>query len=304
MKQIFNSWWKIAIIAIVVGIALIALGFALSARGVYVYFDGGRVRFASNAEQIFIEEYDLESFDEISVMANSANIELIESTSFGLELRLPAHADKPEWSIADGKLSVDARVFDGNFIFMSFDSRSYYIKVYVPKGHVLEHVELNTSSGDILLSNVSAENIAIQARSGTIEADTTGCTNVHVKSESGDVKLFGDTLPTADIFASATSGDVNVDVATWQKLTVQSNSGDVEITGEPNGVTSVDSMSGQVTLTLNGNQRDFSYDISTRSGTVQVGGQSYNDSARSIDRDAKNTIEVRASSGDVRVDFR
>ena len=359
MKNILNKWKKLAFIMITAGAVLFAISFLLGARGGYIYFGGGGLKIIPAGDDVVIREIEIEPFDSVEIIAGSADIELVASDRYGIELRLPSGVSEPSWDITDGKLTINALSNDHIISFMDFGLMSpHYIRIYYPnsggstaiggapgegkQGMTLKSVDLNTRSGEILLSNVSAENISLKsgsggvrtdvsyyrhafaqtssgnitfngngddaglelsARSGRIIADASGCSEATVSTSSGNISLSGRTLPNAQLRVLTRSGSAGVDVSAWQTLAVEATSGNIRITGEPFGATSAISRSGDVIMTLRGIESSFSYDISTGSGSIRLGGQRLGSPARSVTGETGKMINARASSGNIRVDF-
>jgi len=353
MSKILKIWWKIALIMIVAGIALIVLGFSLGARGGYAYIGDGRLRFSSAGTYYTIEESDLQPFDAIEVMVKASNIEIVESDHYGLEMRLPEYEDQPEWAIIDGKLTINASKTDNIFSFMSIGfHQSHYIKVYCPGGNSssaidfgsnkLKSVDLTAGSGGILLQGISADRIGVNtssgnirvesayyqsaaahtnsgnitfsgtgdnaslklsATSGIIRADASGCSAVELDTKSGNITVSGQTNADAEINAKANSGLIDVDVTAWASLSTEIVSGSITATGYPHGTTSAKAGSGNVKMKLGGNEGDFSYDVSTGSGLIRIGGNRIGSPAINTKNASENSIYARTSSGNVIIDF-
>jgi len=353
MNRILKIWWKLALILIAAGLALLILGFTFGARGGYAYIGDGKLRFTSAGTYNTIQESNLPPFDAVEVMTRSANIEIIESDHYGLEMRLPEYEDEPDWGITDGKLTIDASKTDNIFAFLSIGFyKSHYIKVYYPGSKTssiagfgsnkLKSVDLTANSGDILLQGISADRIGIKtssgiikvdtpyyqsvaahtnsgnitfngigdnaslklsASSGIIRADASGCSAVDLDTKSGNITVSGQTNVDTEIKAKANSGFIDIDVTAWASLSAETGSGNITAAGYPHGTTSAKAGSGNVTMRLGGNESDFSYDISTGSGLIRIGGNRVGSPARNINNAAGNTINIRTSSGNVRVDF-
>ena len=348
MKSILKNWGKIALIMIVTGVVLLVLSFLLGARGGYAYIGAGGLKIASARDDLVINEIDLSPFDVVEVKASHSDIELIASDHYGLEMRLPSSTSEPHWDITNGKLTVETLSERNIFRFMDFGLISYYIRIYYPGndtasfGAELTSTDLNTGSGNILLSKVSTEiirlktssggvrvdvkdyraatvqtnsgditfngngnnaDLTISATSGTINADVSGCIKVDANTNSGDITINGKTPSNAALSVSAKSGRAVVDVYAWQFLTVETRSGDIRIAGEPFGSTSAKARSGVVTMKLRGVESDFSYDFSAGSGSIRFGGQRLGSPARNISNTAAKKIEARTTSGNIRVDF-
>ena len=345
MFNIMKNWWKIAIAMIVSGTVLFGLSFALGARGGYAYVDGGGLKFSSASEAAAqASKISLEPFETVDVDVSSADIEFVASDGYGIEYRLPAFADAPEWNVAGGKLTVRTPSNGFYWTFMDFGFQRHYVKVYFPRGGAsFGSVSITTKSGDIVLAELPAGDVSLKTNSGTvkadvlgykrataqtssgditfrgggadgaaiklsamsgdIKADASGCASVDLETASGQITLSGDTPPHAELKAATKSGGITVDASQWKSLAADATSGDVMITGKPQGSTTAKAMSGNVTMAIRGEARDFSYDISAASGSVRVDGQRMGNSARNANSGAKNTIDANTFSGNVSLDF-
>ena len=353
MNKILKHWWKIALILIAAGIAILVLGFSLGAHGGYAYFSEGKLRFASSGTYYRIEETNLEPFDTVEVRTRATSIELIESDHYGFEMQLPEQANTPEWSIAAGKLTIDISQMGSILTFMDFGIfRENYVKVYYPAGdamsnmenysNILESVSLTAYSGNITVRGISVDRVEINATSGNIRVDTpyyrsavvhassgnitfngtgddaslklsaysgfiradvSGCSALDIDAKSGNVTISGNSNATAVMMVNANSGKIGINVTAWESLSAESSSGNIEIAGHPHGTTSVNARSGNVTMRLGGNEGDFAYDVSSGSGWIRIGGNRIGSPARNTNNAAENMLNVRTSSGNVRIDF-
>lgn len=173
----------------------------------------------------------------------------------------------------------------------------------------LEHVRVDSASGDARLADVSGTAVIVAA-SGDITIGTIGG-DVRVKSASGDIEI--DTccadcsLQTAsgDIALSTVEGDLDLKTASGNirvraadaSARARTASGDVELGTVRAGKVVVDTVSGAVAVAV---ERGTSVwlDVSSLSGTIDSTLESADDAA-----DGAKTLElrVRTVSGDIRL---
>ena len=353
MRRILKHWLRISMTMIAAGVALVILSFALGARGGYAYFGDGGLRIVPVGDAIVVREMDLAAFDTIQVRARSSSIELIESDRYGIELRLPAYAGEPNWSIANGKLTIDAYSGRSAIMLMNIGFQSDLVRIYYPRqsgnsdgadigGTVFKSVDLSTTSGSVKIAALMADDLRINTGSGAIsvdishfrqavvqsksggiaykgkgdaasltistisggiKVDAAGCGAVDLNTRTGGISLGGDTLPNAQLRVASSSGSISVDVSAWMSLTAESGSGDIRIKGKAEGATFANARSGSLAMTLRGDERNFSYELSSRSGTIRIGGIRMGNSAKHISEEEMNTVIAQTSSGNISLDF-
>lgn len=217
----------------------------------------------------------------------------------------------------NGILTVTGRRRNTGLIFLGFNSRHGYVKVYLPasyqgslkvsalSGDISADVDLilgekakfkaSTTSGDVDLLKVQAEKADISSVSGEltvqeITGDTSFSTtsgDITVKKVTGDMK-FSTTSGEIEVLqgqgsckAGTVSGDVQLS-ALQGSFDISTTSGAVEVYGNIGGG-EVSTVSGDIRLAFDALQTDL--DISSTSGEVQI----YLPEDTSIDFDASTT---------------
>ena len=320
MKTILKIWWKIALVMVLAGVALLILGFSFGARGGYVYFSAGRLHFATADAYYIVQEPDLPAFDAIEIMARSADIEIIKSDHYGLEMRLPEYEDGPEWGITDGKLTVDASLADNIITFMSFGfNQSHYIKVYVPGGGVsggtgpdsdkLKSVDLTTRSGNIKMQGIPADRIEISASSGYIKVDTPYYRSATAHATSGDI-IFNGAGDKASLKLSASSGVITADASGCDAVDIDVKSGNITLSGDTNATAEIRAKASSGKIDINVAAWE-SLAADTNSGNIEITGDPHgatsanaragNVTMRLAGEESDYSYEISASAGTIRV---
>ena len=246
---------------------------------------------------------------EIPTVRNTFTIMNLDVQSYYVKIFFPGRAAQEGSGILDTIFrSVDLSTTSGDIRIAALMSDNLILKTASGSINVnLQHYKqavAKTTSGDItFLGSGDNASLVLDVSSGNITADASGCVDVDIKTTSGSIKLIGDTLANALLKTATGSGNIIVNVSAWQSLTAETRNGDVRITGEPYGATNVDARSGSVTVILRGDERDFSYEISTRSGSIHFGGIRMGNIARNVSNYSEKSINIETSSGNVRVDF-
>lgn len=265
--------------------------------------------------------FTAEEIDNITIKTRSRDVEIIAVTE---DFRITAYSDdqtKLTITLDGGTLTVTEGKFKFNFaqIFNTFSSvnwRKQQIKIYVPIE--LEDINVDNSSGDFKITGVSAQNLATDITSGgttinncyivnTLSIKTTSgdtkvnsCTvnNVTIKTTSGDARVLNSNI-VGNLAIDTTSGDAKVqNCHIGGHLSASMTSGDVRIKETATKSMYLKTTSGDIDAQLIGSDQNYDIRSSVRSGTNRVGNR--NDTAAA---ERGNTIDVRATSGDIKLRF-
>jgi hypothetical protein len=212
-----------------------------------------------------------------------------------------------------GGANAKAEADGGNAQFKSIDVKTSSGKIVVPKlsaeginmntgsGRIEADVRLyrqanaHTSSGSIIFNGGGNDgSLRLSADSGSVRADASGCSAVDIVSKSGAITVTGDTSDSTEMTIKTSSGKTDVNISEWRSLTADTASGSIAIRGRPSGATNAKTKSGSVTMTLRGDESDFSYILTANSGKVSVGGRNLGKTARRDNGGATNAIGASA----------
>lgn len=229
---------------ILIAVCLVVAGLVLFIAAMFAYgwdFSKlGTVRYVTN-------EYDIsEYFSSVSVDTKTADIEIVPSGDGAChvvchEAENEKHSVKVEGDTLVIK-EVDTREWYG-FV-MNFGTPK--VTVYLPKTEYASFV-LKTTTGDILVSSVTAGALDINATTGDVEISdfkcigdmtievTTGdtdienttCRNLTTKGSTGDVSL--DRVAASEkFFIERTTGDIDFEDSDAYSMFIKTTTGDVE----------------------------------------------------------------------------
>ena len=171
--------------------------------------------------------------------------------------------------------------------FSVFAKNGGQIVIRVPRGYAADYA-LSTTSGDVLLAGVDIDDAKVNSTSGDVRVEpdpgirakelsvTTVSGDVTVSACAGDVAVntvSGDQFVSCDasrVDANCVSGDIHIEGACdeWEVSTV---SGDAELicTVAPTRKIQLNTVSGDVRVTLPGDIRGFVAELSGMSGSIQ-----------------------------------
>lgn len=212
------------------------------------------------------------------------------------------------------------------------------VKVYYPKGAELNNVSIKASAADLSfqgltvdsaefdiglggldLSDISAKTIKVSLGAGDCQLTGLKADDLNITNQLGEITLKKTEAKTLN--ATSLSGDVNLSDVTAERgtleldlgelsaenlktqgLTAKNQSGDITLKGVLLGDTDITSSLGTVFVSPGASEDQFNYELKTSLGTVTAG-ENESSSSIKVKNQAKNTIKISASLGDIEVQF-
>lgn len=212
------------------------------------------------------------------------------------------------------------------------------VKVYYPKGTELKNVSIKASAAELSFQGITADSAEFNVGLGGLELSDISAKTIKVSLGAGDGLFTGlkaddlditnqlgkttlkktdaKTLKVKAISGNVILSDVNAERGTLeldlgelsaenlktQGLTAKNQSGDIILKGMLLGDTDITSSLGTVFVRPGASEDQFNYELKTSLGTVKVG-EKESSSSMKVKNEAKNTIKISASLGDVEVQF-
>ena len=195
---------------------------------------------------------------------------------------------EPEVSLSNHTLIIRRKNPDVFKTFFSvFSKNGGQITVFVPRGYAADYV-LSSTSGDIRLSGLDADNVKVSTTSGSVRVEpapdvrasdvvaetisgsvtiSAMATTIKAESISGNVFISCDA---ASVKGDVVSGSLHIEGA-CDDLDVDAVSGSIELvcTVVPSGKIKIDTISGGAKLYLPGSIRGFSVDFDSMGGSLR-----------------------------------
>lgn len=142
------------------------------------------------------------------------------------------------------------------------------IILYIPKDTVIP-LDINNGSGDIEIEAVHFCDFTMENDSGDITMSESMMDSLKIDSSTGDIKITEGSCP--DLKIETKSAYVTIKNLDIQKGTISTKSGEINMGGvqDYNSI-SLETDSGDITLSHGNNPSDLSYDISSGSDDVTI----------------------------------
>ncbi|KAB7672140.1 DUF4097 family beta strand repeat-containing protein [Bacillus sp. B1-b2] len=318
MKQFKRRSKLIASGLMVMGVLLAAIGFFSGAKFSIIQTDDGLK--AVGKEDRKQEEWDLKEFKSLEIDVADADIEIIPSEEFRLEVeRMEGNEITQE--VNNNTLILKEKNTKSIFSFsmnLSGNIQRTIIKVYIPKVSDLDDVNIDNKFGDIKMDGMNINNLSIQSNDGTVNINEIKANSLTVHNKFGNITASN--VNTTEITLESNDGDINLSKMNITKnadfinlfgdttlrdftsngTKIESTDGEININGELFGQSVIESNFGDVQLALANKESELSYDIHNSFGSIMVNGTELvtksSNSGQSEDK-----LNIRSKDGDIDV---
>ncbi len=283
MKTFTKVWLGVALIAIGIGAAILVIAIVSGAS----LKDLPTMSYEESYSDVTSIDMDIEYGEVKLVKGDIFSIDATQIPENGLE----SYVD------TDGTWVIRQDIEDHN----SMD----FFGIHFSMGHIWSwNRDLNPRITITVPRDFVAEDISLVIKAGDVQVDriqaTTGSFNV-----SAGRLVVEELNITEDSNYIIGAGSIDLKNVTVRNITVDCGVGDIAIEGNVFGDNEVTCNVGSVKMDINGNKEDYSYDISSSIGNIDIDNNSYhNISKRMINNDdAENNLSLNCEIGKISVDF-
>jgi hypothetical protein len=235
MKKGFRNTLIIALFTVFVG----ALLTGCSGFHYVVNNSGANFLDKDDAMNFTVEKTIVEPITTLVIDTSVAEVEVIEADDFYVEIDYLYWDQAPEYTLEKGKLTFnDSNCFPNSYS-INFNLHNT-IKIYLPKGSVINDLYVKNSSGDVTLAGFIAKDLSVTVSYGDFSMMNAAATEADITLSSGRSKIsdfavgelnFTNSYGNA-IFTNLNAGEdlLESDIS-YDSLDINMSSGNVTLTG-------------------------------------------------------------------------
>ncbi|MBM7663481.1 lia operon protein LiaG [Bacillus mesophilus] len=246
----------------------------------------------------------------IKVNVSSSDIQLTPSESENIKVTLDGRVsekvlDRYQFNVEENGESLHVNLDLELFFSIGVSIADLTVMIEVPDKHY-KSIVLESSSGDIHVNQLTADELDTQSSSGDIHIDKVESKQSFIlESSSGSIEVLNSTAPS--FTASASSGDISFREI-HGNIAVNTSSGEIKLDNEKvAGDFIAEASSGDVTVNYKESPTSLLIDFEGSSGDGDVSLENVNYEEKADDLivgkigDGKYTVKVRVSSGDFKL---
>ena len=270
-----------------IGIALMAFGFGVAILGI-AFVVGNSTE--ALAETSFNESYqDVKSID---LQVSYGQVIIQEGDTFSIdaahieENSLESYVTDGTWYIKEDPYT-NGNVFGINISFGNIGrwNRQYNPKIVVtvPEGFQAETYNIDVGAGDVQIDSINAKEGDISVDAGKLTVD-------HVKIDNESKYSVG-------------AGKMELGDVELKNVSLDCGVGEITVSGVMLGDNDISCDVGHIELSLKGDSKDYSYDVSSDIGDVSIDGKRYHNEIQTVDNETGNSLNLDCGIGKITVDF-
>ncbi len=310
MRSFVKIWAGIALIAIGIGVTIVAITFAAGisfsdiARSSNVSiardaFDGVVFSGATTDRSPTIVEYDddnvttgnensdtfaatYQNVKAVDIDIEYGEVNIITGDTFSVDaIRLPK--DGIEVSVKDGIWRIEEQ---GRYDIGFWNNRrAPKITITIPEDFTADYFNLVVNAGDVEVDKIVAAEGEFNVSAGRLAIDELNITN-----ESS---------------YTVGAGQIQLNNVAANNITANCGVGELVIKGTITGDNDITCSIGKIDMDLSGEENDYSYDVNVSIGNVTIGRESYHNVTNKIinNSNAANNFSLNCEIGNITVDF-
>ena len=313
MKKFMKGCAITALCLIVIGFTFATVAGTVRGRttiqNVVKSVTGGRIHF--DLDDLF-DEWGLNVYNNINYdIEDSIGFNRYYSTFSGTIDKYSLGNDIDELNIEVGACSFTTKTSTDDNFYLEVKNAGKF-QGYVEDGTLYIKSSVNgkrwgiSNAGEIILyipEDAYFDNADIEVGAGKLEFDRLVADSADLGVGAGQIILSD--IQVNDLEASVGMGQITLKEMSVGTLDAEVGMGEFYAVGLITGDVSVECSMGNVSLTLEGSQQDFNYELSKAMGNVTLGRESSSGfaSERYIDNNADRTMDIECSMGNVTIQF-
>lgn len=278
MRTFMKVWVGIALLA--VGFGLIVIILAMATKPAY-----------QEKETVSLKE-SYGNVENIDIDVNYGEVTIINGDTFSIDAS-NIRKDELKSYVEDGTWYIKGET--KNYITV-FGVRISLGDLLVSNNNTLRKITIT------MPENFTAGQFSLKIGAGYVEADA-------IKADSGKISVDAGKLSVNQLSISDSSqynvgaGEMVLRNVTANNISLDCGVGNIVIEGSLSGDNDISCGVGQVELNLTNQEQEFSYDISSGIGSVDIGNQSFHNVDKRIDNGSNNYLNLDCGIGHISVDF-
>ena len=317
-------WLVLSLILFASGIGLAAAGTAMGGTW-RMRFDLSDFKMVTGSDDYVENTVKInDSFSKLEIDNSVIDITIKRGTECRVDYRVPEDLE-PVVEVKGNTLRVYSKDKGGIsfFNFTMIGDEDSYITITIPEDIAEKglNFDVETSTGDIRVEDVNFQG-RIESSTGDTTLVNLTAGNLEIEESTGDAVIENCEIK-GDLKTSASTGTVTIkNTSIDGKYSAETSTGDIEVydsgmgffkmEGSTSDLTfknvavadvNIDTSTGDVKLSIDGNEDDYSIKLHTSTGDMNVAGREMDGKNFELVK-GNNKIVIETSTGDIDIDFK
>lgn len=177
------------------------------------------------------------------------------------------------------------------------------VYLYLPRGMNLDSIDLETGAGTLECIALAADEIDVETDAGVAMIDGLYGDEIDVSANAGKVEIYE--MTAKNVCADTGAGSLTVQNLTTEDIELTASAGSLDVEGKIGRNADIECGVGSVSMTLQGAETDYDYQLECSMGEIDINGTEYTGIAkeRDIRNGGKGVLDIECSMGSVVIRF-
>lgn len=229
-----------------------------------------------------------------------------ESEDDHVWVAIEGDSEQVHFRVEDGDTLVIAGSYNPVFFWKDFriNKKSTVVYLFLPKGAVLDEIDLECGAGKMDMSALQANSIDIEFGAGVCRMDALEANTISLSVGAGQADVG--TLTAKETNLEVGAGELVIeDIRTDGSTDLDIGVGSAEINGTITGDLDADCSMGNLNMQLTGSEEEHAYNVDCAMGSVTIGSRTYTALSDNAEWGSQNhsTFNIDCAMGNVTIVF-
>ena len=177
------------------------------------------------------------------------------------------------------------------------------VYLYLPKGMNLDSIDLEIGAGTLESIGLKANEIDVETDAGTAVIESLYGDEIDVSANAGVLEIYEVTA--RSVSADAGAGSLSIQALSAEDIELSASAGSLTVEGKVGRNADIECGAGSVSMTLQGAESDYDYQLECSMGEIDINGDEYAGLSheRTIRNGGKGTFDIECAVGSVEINF-
>jgi len=244
-------------------------------------------------------DYRASDIRNIDIEVGGSHLIVQESEDDHIKIARDSDARAVKYQLRDGTFRLYS---EKGFRWWNGDLRGT-VYLYLPEGMSLDSIDLEIGAGTLESIGLEADEIDVSADAGTAVIESLSGNEIDVSANAGTLEIYEVTAK--NLSADADAGSLSIRKLSVEDIELNASAGSLTIEGKVGRNADIECGVGSVSLTLQGAETDYDYQLECAMGEIDINGDEYTglDKEKNIRNGGKGTFDIECSMGSVEIRF-
>lgn len=243
-------------------------------------------------------DYRASDIRRIDIEVGCSDLFILESEDEYIQVARDSDARAVKYQLKNGTFRLYSEKS-----FRWWDGKQGTIYLYLPEGMNLDSIDLEIGAGTLESIALEADEIDVEADAGEGLIESLRGNEVDVSANAGTLKIYE--MTAKSLSAETGAGSLSIRNLSAEDVDLNASAGSLTVEGKIGRNADVECGAGSISMTLQGAETDYDYQLECAMGEIDLNGEEYSGLAneRNIKNGGKGTFDVECSVGSIEIYF-